>query len=709
MRRVSGAAIIAAAWFAPLDLLASPEDADAAVVAAISLDFQDVEIRTALQLIADFAGFNLVAGDEVAGRITMRLVDVPWDEALDLILATEGLSKLHTGNVVYVAPVADIATVEKAGIERRRELNELAPLQTAFIPVRYADASALAAFGRDDGAPAALSASGSVRVDARTNSLIVHDTAENLAAFRRVIERLDVPVRQVWIEARIVTANSNASEELGIRWRARVDSADRTDVPNSALRLSDDADGANVSYGILGADYLLDVELSALAAAGHAEIVARPKVVTGDQHTALIESGVEIPYQQATRSGATSIAFKDAVLQLAVTPRITPEDDIVMELDIKQDTVGRIYHGVPSINTTRIETRVRVADGETVVLGGIFQTDRYRTATQTPLLGDLPLIGRVFRRTLERDDKQELFIFITPRSADDTSVPDLRGERVLATAEPPVDRVADGLPGEVPDAAVDDDGDTATTGTPEPTAEVAVVDEGDPGGAEVAAARDVVDAGDGEAVGRTADSGAAADGDDVPREAVVVDRGARGVRPSHVDRGARGVRPSHVDRGARGVRPSHVDTVPEPAAEAGNREAAGDAYEALFALAAAEPAEELAEETEAAGGPDGPAEAKERVLYKVVRQAAGCAVVSVRPGSLRGNAARMLRACGYALGRWPLKDEEYFRDWVVSEGFGADVEGVAGVVELVTGLTGYEIRASVVEKNRVVDFAEVAR
>ena len=174
---------------------------------------------------------------------------------------------------------------------------------------------------------------------------------------------------------------------------------------------------SRVGYGILGADYLLDVELSALAAAGHAEIVARPKVVTADQRTALIESGVEIPYQQATKSGATSIAFKDAVLQLQVTPRITPENDIVMELDIKQDTVGNIYHGVPSINTTRIETRVRVADGETVVLGGIFQTDRYRTATRTPLLGDLPVFGRLFRRTLERDDKQELFIFITPRSA----------------------------------------------------------------------------------------------------------------------------------------------------------------------------------------------------------------------------------------------------------------------------------------------------
>ena len=381
----------------------------------ISLDFQDVEMRTALQLIADFAGFNLVAGDHATGRVTLRLVDVPWDEALELVLATRGLGQLRTANAILVAPVADIAAHEKAALVRRRDLTELAPRLTTFIPIRYADASVLASLAHGDAAPAALSGGGSVSVDARTNSLIVSDTAEHIAAFRRIVERLDVPVRQVWIEARLVTANSNASEELGVRWRANLETGGEGAKEHElALRLRDQT----VGVGILGADYLLDLELSALAAAGHAEIVARPKVVTADQRTAVIESGVEIPFQQATRSGATSIAFKDAVLQLEVTPRITPDGDIVMELDIKQDTVGRIYHGVPSINTTRIETRVRVADGETVVLGGIFQTDRYRTATRTPVLGDLPVLGRLFRRTLERDDKQELFIFITPRSAD---------------------------------------------------------------------------------------------------------------------------------------------------------------------------------------------------------------------------------------------------------------------------------------------------
>ena len=250
----------------------------------------------------------------------------------------------------------------------------------------------------------------------------------------------------------------------------------------------------------------------------------------------------------------------------------------------------------------------------------------------------------MFRRTLERDDKQELFIFITPRSADGTSPPELGGHGV-----PPLDGVEHALPA-AGNAPADDHGNAA-------------------------AAKDVVDAAEGETVGRTADSAAAAGGEDVPRDAVVVD----------------------------------VDTVPEPEADTEKREAVGDAYGTLFALAAVAPANDAAAETEPAVGPDGPAEAEERVLYTVFREPAACAVVSVRPGSLRGNAARMLRACGYALGGWPLKDDEHFRDWVVAEGFGADVEGVAGVVELVTGLTGYEIRASVAEANRVVDFAEVAR
>ncbi len=383
----------------------------------LSLDFQNVEVRTALQLVADFAGLNLVAGDAVAGEVTLRLVDVPWDEALDLILAASDLDSRQTGKVLFVAPAEEIAADAQVELERRQAMAELAPLDTEFIRIRYADAGELATFGGGDAGPVALSPSGSLRVDPRTNSIILTDTAENIAAFKRVVARLDVPMRQVWIEARLINANSNVSQELGVRWRG-IRAGSATPRANVELDIADAPVSAVVGdtvFGILGADYNLEVALSALAARGNAEIIARPKVITADQGTAVIESGVEIPYQQATRSGATSIAFKDAVLQLEVTPRITPSGRIAMDLNIKQDTVGRIYYGVPSINTTRIATRVRVDDGETVVLGGIFVTDRHRAATRTPLLGDVPLLGALFRRTVARDDKQELLIFITPR------------------------------------------------------------------------------------------------------------------------------------------------------------------------------------------------------------------------------------------------------------------------------------------------------
>ena len=353
----------------------------------VSLNLQDVEVRSVLQLIADFAGVNLVAGEAVTGNMTLRLQNVPWDEALDLVLATNGLDKHLTDNVLLVAPAEEIAERERLQLERLNERAGLAPLVTEFVRIRYADAGALADLLTGDGGAATLSERGRIAVDPRTNSVILTDTADNLAAFKRLVAELDIPVRQVQIEARIVNANSNFSEELGLRFG-----------------------GAHITE----ADYQLDLELTALAADGRAEIVARPTVVTVDKRPATIESGVEVPFQQATKSGATSIAFKDAVLQLEVTPQITPNDRIVMDLTVKQDTIGRIFHGVPSINTTRIATRVLVDDGQTVVLGGIFQTDRHETSTRTPLLGDLPVVGRLFRRRLERDDKQELFVFITP-------------------------------------------------------------------------------------------------------------------------------------------------------------------------------------------------------------------------------------------------------------------------------------------------------
>lgn len=405
----------------------------------MSVNFQDVEVRSVLQLIADFAGLNLVAGQAVDGRMTLHMVDVPWDEVLDLVLTVNGLDKRQTGSVLLVAPAVEIAEQERLELESRKALADLSPLARTFIRLHYADAPALAKLLSGDGA-ATLSERGRVMADPRSNSLVVTDTASNLGEIREMIRELDVPVRQVQIEARIVNANVNFSEELGIRFGGAVfttngppvvelggnlralGSPDTSDGETGNGRSNDllvdlgvNGDGASsIALGIADTGYRLDVELSALASDGRAEIVARPTVITADKRAAVIESGVEIPYQQATKSGATSIAFKDAVLQLEVTPRITADNRIVMDLTVKQDTVGRIYHGVPSVNTTRIATQVLVDDGQTVVLGGIFQTDRHHATVRTPLFGDLPVVGRLFRRTLERDDQQELFVFITP-------------------------------------------------------------------------------------------------------------------------------------------------------------------------------------------------------------------------------------------------------------------------------------------------------
>ena len=359
------------------------------------------------------------------------------------------------GNVLLVAPAAEIAAREKLELENQKQISELAPLRTEFIQISYASATELfelfSSSGSDAGNQSMLSRRGSVIVDERTNSIILTDTAEKLEEFRRVIAQLDVPVRQVLIEARIVTANANFSEQLGIKWGGGA--IKHNGIP-SVLKFGGSLDtlieleniindpsgeggisspgnlvvdlgvsGAGTSsfgIGFTGEGYLLDLELSALTSEGHAEVVARPKVITADKSSAMIESGVEIPYQEATSSGATSTSFKDAVLSLEVTPQITPDDRIIMELNIKQDTVGQVFNGVPSINTNEIQTRVLVDNGQTIVLGGVFQTDRSISTTKTPFLGDLPYIGRLFRRTVERDDKQELLIFITPRIIQDT-------------------------------------------------------------------------------------------------------------------------------------------------------------------------------------------------------------------------------------------------------------------------------------------------
>ncbi len=440
------------------DQIAEREEAFRFKGEKLSLNFQDIEVRSVLQLIAEFTNLNLVASDTVSGRITLRLKNVPWDQALELILKTKGLDKRQVGNVLLVAPAAEIAAREKLELENQKQISELAPLRTEHLQVRYASATALYDLFENDESASILSGRGSAIVDERTNSIILTETADKLENFRRILTQLDIPVRQVLIEARIVTATSNFSEEIGVRWggsgldRLNSSAGDIPQVGDRALLFGgsretliergnqfagtgtgttspgdlvvdlgvSSASASSFGIGIaeLG-NYMLDLELSALASDGHAEIVARPKVITADKSTARIESGVEIPFQEASSSGATSVSFKEAVLALEVTPQITPDERIIMDLKVNQDSVGQVFLDVPSINTNQIETQVLVNNGETIVLGGIFQTDRNTTVTKTPFLGDLPYVGRLFRRTLERDDKQELLIFITPRVIQD--------------------------------------------------------------------------------------------------------------------------------------------------------------------------------------------------------------------------------------------------------------------------------------------------
>ena len=411
----------------------------------LSLNFQDIEVRTALQLIADFCGFNLVAGDSVTGSITLRLEDVPWEQALELIFRMRGLGQWREGDVVLVAPAEEIAARERLEFENRQALADLEPLATEFIQVRYANAAhLLALFEASRSEASMLSTRGSAVVDERTNAIVLTDSPAGVEAFRRVIGQLDVPLRQVLIESRIVTTSSNFSERLGIRWgggAVRSNGSSELRYGGSLATLGElhrsgagPDGGIGISYpeglavdlgvsrsgassfgvGITGDGYLVDLEISALAAEGFAEVVARPQIVTADKSPAVIESGVEIPYQEATSSGATSTAFKDAVLSLQVTPHITANGRIVMKLDVKQDTVGQIFNGIPSVNTNQIRTEVLVDDGQTVVLGGIFQTIRNLSTDKTPLLGDVPHLGRLFRRRSELDDEQELLVFVTP-------------------------------------------------------------------------------------------------------------------------------------------------------------------------------------------------------------------------------------------------------------------------------------------------------
>ena len=411
----------------------------------LSLNFQDIALRSVLQLIADFTGLNLVASDTVTGRITLRLEKVPWDQALDIILKTRGLDKRLEGNVLMVMPAAELAAMDRQELESRRQLSELAPLRSEFFEVRYANAAEVVGlFEKIEKGEGVISSRGSALVDERTNSIIITDTETRINAFREVLGRLDVPVRQVLIEARIVTANTTFSRSIGVRWGAlgaashkegellsqwggsltTIEKIRETASPGQ-LTSSSGEDALIVDLGLGGSssfavglvddDFLLELEIDALETEGNGEVIARPKVITADRQQASIASGSQIPYQEASSSGATSTSFVDAVLGLTVTPRITPDDRIIMDLDISQDSIGEIFGGVPSINTNSIRTQVLVRDGETVVLGGVFNTTTAESVSRTPLLGDLPWIGGLFRSRVKTEAKNELLIFITPR------------------------------------------------------------------------------------------------------------------------------------------------------------------------------------------------------------------------------------------------------------------------------------------------------
>ena len=436
----------------------------------LSLNFQDIEVRSVLQLIADFTGLNLVASDTVDGRITLRLQNVPWDQALELILKTKGLDKRQVGNVLLVAPADEIAAREQLELESQKKIEALAPLRTQYININYANASELKELISNAGGKgeALVSARGSVVVDQRTNTLIVQDTAAKLQDIRDLIEQLDIPVQQVLIEARVVIATNDISDEFGVRWgglgfdgesmlqdkrtygfsgrlqsirnlhQTNVDSTiaggdtplDPSDVDfgpdDFEFEAPENGDDLIVDLGVDSADAsrfavgftslasgLIELELSALEAEGHGELVATPKVLTADQQPAVIASGQQVPFEIATSSGATSIDFVEAELRLEVTPHITPDGNIIMTLKVNNDSFSS--DGSAAIDTNRVETSVLVNDGETVVLGGIFQQEKINAVTKTPFLGDLPWIGNLFKKTVKRDSKQELLIFITPR------------------------------------------------------------------------------------------------------------------------------------------------------------------------------------------------------------------------------------------------------------------------------------------------------
>jgi type IV pilus assembly protein PilQ len=428
----------------------------------LSLNFQNVEVRAVLQVIADFTGLNIITSDTVGGNLTLRLKDVPWDQALDIILQAKGLSKRKNGNVVLIAPTDELAAKEKLALEAQAAVSDLEPVRTESFALSYAKADDLKKLLTDKDNKV-LSKRGSATTDERTNTLFVQDTGGRLEEARRLVQQLDVPVRQVLIEARIVIADDKWGRQLGVRFGTQsafnnnnynfgvsgtgvdttapvsnnpisrgsnslafgsVPTGAQPEQLNVNLPVAGAAGSLALSILNLGSGNLVNIELSALEADNRGKVVSSPRVITADKRRAVISQGTEIPYTTAAASGATTVSFRPAVLELAVTPRITPDDRIIMDLEVKKDSLGQLINStagpVPTIDTKRVTTQVLVDNGDTIVLGGIFEQTTRTTVDKVPFLGDLPVVGNMFKRTIKQDDKTELLIFVTPKIVKDT-------------------------------------------------------------------------------------------------------------------------------------------------------------------------------------------------------------------------------------------------------------------------------------------------
>jgi len=427
--------------------------------ARVTFNFQDIPVRSVLQLIADVSGLNIVVADNVSGNLTLRLTNVPWDQALDIVLDARNLDKRENGNVIWIAPTADIAAREQQLLQAMRDRKELEPLVTSLISVSYATAQDLqglidsARQNSQGGADAGLlSDRGSIAIDERTNTLMVTDTPGRVEAIQKLVRDLDHPVRQVQIESRIVIASSEFAHAIGVRFGVTALHNKRNILGTSGngesasdvrefgdVQLPDvsdryninlpapDSNAGSIGLSFLAGNILLDLELTALEAEGDGEIISTPRVVTANQSEAYIQQGVEIPYEQAASSGATAVQFKEAVLELRATPLITPDNRVQLELEVKQDSVGEIYQtgrggSVPSIDTRELSTSVLVNNGETIVLGGIFQDERARKEDRVPYLSAIPVLGNLFKRRANETKKRELLIFVTPTIVEDRPV-----------------------------------------------------------------------------------------------------------------------------------------------------------------------------------------------------------------------------------------------------------------------------------------------